>query len=348
MDEAAYVTGADPAEFRLTHFIRPEQFPYTLPSGYTLDNGDYGRALRSLLDACDYAQLKRRRDQRRADGELVGIGLGFYVEPCGVGWESARVTLQPDGTVVAATGGSSQGHGRETAIAQIVATTLDIDIARVDVKHSDTRTCPIGIGALASRSTAIGGSAMVEACTALKERLHNGALPAEPVTEEINYTNDGEAWGYGCYLINVCICRNTGKVAVEAAYCIDDVGTVVNPLLVEGQIMGGFAQGLGEALLEAVIYDENNQLLTGSLTDYAVPRADDIPNLKILKQSLPSPNNTLGAKGVGEAGTIGTPAAILNAAIDALRPIGVTQLDMPLTSHKVWRAIQQADSTSST
>ncbi|MFK8031310.1 MAG: xanthine dehydrogenase family protein molybdopterin-binding subunit [Gammaproteobacteria bacterium] len=342
VDEAAAVTGIDPLDIRLQNVIGEDQFPYRTASGYELDSGRYGEALKKLADRADYVSMKRRRDKRRAEGELVGIGLGFYVEPCGIGWESARITLHPDGRVVAATGGSSQGHGRETALAQIVADGLNVPMNTVEVRHGDTRSCPTGIGALASRSTAIGGSAMAEVCQKINRRVKNGDLSSGPVTEEINYENDGEAWGYGCYLIELSIDGETGVIEIESANCIDDVGTIINPLLVEGQIMGGFAQGIGEALLEELKYDEYGQLLTGSLTDYALPRADNIPKLSISKLVTPSPNNTLGAKGVGEAGTIGAPAAILNAAIDALRPIGVTSLEMPLTSHRIWQAINNA------
>lgn len=208
--------------------------------------------------------------------------------------------------------------------------------------HGDTGTCPEGIGALASRSTAIGGSAVCLACDRIRERLDNGGNAGEPVTEDVVYETDGEAWGYGCYIATVVIDAETGVLTIESAACIDDVGTIINPLLVKGQIMGGYAQGIGEALLEELKYDDDGQLLTGSFSDYALPRADDVPTLSIHTLVTPSPYNLLGAKGVGEAGTIGAPAAILNAAIDALRPLGIHDLQMPLTSKKLWHAINAA------
>ena len=342
VDEAAAISGIDPVDLRLRNLLQEKDFPYATPTGYTLDSGRYCEALQELCEKVDYQALKAERDRRRANGDIAGLGVAFYIEPCGTGWESARVTLNQDGTVLVATGGSSQGHGRETAIAQIVSDRLDVPLNKIDVLHGDTGTCPEGIGALASRSTAIGGSAICRACDNILRRLSDDAPAEEPITEELVYEASGEAWGYGCYIVSVAIDADTGVMAIESAACIDDIGTIINPLLVEGQIMGGFAQGIGEAMLEELKYDEYGQLLTGSFTDYALPRVDDVPPLSIYKLMTPSPNNTLGAKGVGEAGTIGAPAAILNAAMDALRPLGVRDLAMPLTSEKLWRAINSA------
>ena len=142
--------------------------------------------------------------------------------------------------------------------------------------------------------------------------------------------------------MQLSICAETGTPAIERAVCIDDVGTLIDAQLVDGQIIGGFAQGIGEALMEQITYDVDGQLLSGSLMDYALPRAVDVPALQIHKMHTPSPLNLLGAKGVGEAGTIGAPAAVLNAAIDALSPLGITDLQMPLTPATLWQAIKDA------
>lgn len=345
VDEAAAVTGIDPIAIRLSNLVEAADFPYSAPAGHTLDSGRYREALQQLSDEVGYEALKADRDRRRAQGELVGLGVAFYIEPCGTGWESARVTLNPDGTVLAATGGSSQGHGRETAVAQIVADRLDVPMHKVDVLHGDTSTCPNGVGALASRSTPIGGSAICVACDRILEsleRLDNRDAVTESLTEEVVYEVQDEAWGYGCYIVTVVIDADTGVMTVESAACMDDAGTIINPHLVKGQVMGGYAQGIGEAMLEELRYDDDGQLLTGSFTDYAMPRADDVPPLSIYTLVTPSPNNVLGAKGIGEAGTIGAPAAILNAAMDALRPLGIRDIQMPLTSEKLWRAIATA------
>ncbi len=163
-----------------------------------------------------------------------------------------------------------------------------------------------------------------------------------PVEAETVYTAPGEAWGYGCCLAVVAIDPDTFVPTVERLVYVDDAGTVVNPMLVDGQIVGGIAQGVGEMLHEAVVYDADGQLLTGSLMDYTLPRAADMPPVETDRMVTPSPVNPLGAKGVGEAGTIGAPPAVLNAALDALAPQGVETLDPPLTPERVWRAVRAA------
>lgn len=161
--------------------------------------------------------------------------------------------------------------------------------------------------------------------------------------EEVRYKADGQAWGYGVYIVTAEVERETGEVRLGPVTCLDDAGRVMNPALVEGQLRGGFAQGFGEAMMEQIVFDADGQLLTGSLMDYALPRAKDVPVLVLRGTEHPSPMNALGAKGVGEAGTIGAPVAILNAVLDALAPLGVAHLDMPLAPCKVWSAIRAAE-----
>ncbi|SLN62462.1 Caffeine dehydrogenase subunit alpha [Falsiruegeria litorea R37] len=340
VDKAATALGRDPIDLRLQNLLQSDQLPHATATGNLLDSGDYPRALTLLRDYTAYDALKIERDRRRAAGELVGIGVCFYVEPSGAGWESARVTMTDDGQVQVDSGSSSQGHERETVFAQIVADALGVEMRQITVRCGDTGTCPEGIGALASRSTAIGGSAVLKACEDIRARLDQGQ--SLPLTSEVRYENEGQAWGYGAYLAMLSICSDTGTPTLEKVVCVDDTGHIINPDLVKGQIQGGFAQGLGEALMEQVVFDEDGQLLTGSFMDYAMPRADDVPSLAMHTFETPSPLNALGAKGVGEAGTIGAPPAILNAAIDALSPLGVTDLNMPLTAHALWQAMQAA------
>lgn len=342
VDKAARATGLDPAEIRTRNLLPPDAMPHEGATGIVLDSGDYRLALEKLCAFADYASLKREKQQRLDAGETVGLGFCIYVEPCGQGWESARVDLRADGSIVAATGSSTQGHGRETAYAQILADVFGVDPGEVTVMSGDTGTCPDGIGAVASRSTAIGGSALLKAARDVKEQAAADGPTPEGLSATAVYEAEGEAWGYGCYLAMVSIDKETGAVTAEKMYCLDDPGMIVNPMLVKGQIVGGIAQGLGEALLERIVYDEDAQLVTGSLTDYALPRADDMPEISITTMSTPSPFNLLGAKGVGEAGAIGAPAAILNAVHDALAPLGVGDIAMPLTSERVWRAINAA------
>ncbi|WP_425089768.1 xanthine dehydrogenase family protein molybdopterin-binding subunit [Stappia sp.] len=341
VDAAAAATGIDPLEIRRRNLLAGTDLPHEGPTGVVLDSGRYAELLDHLARETEYDARRAEVAARRARGEVVGLGVAFYIEPCGTGWESARVTRNPDGTALVAFGGSTQGHGRETALAQIAADALGLSPEAVEVFCGSTRDCPTGIGALASRSTAIGGSAVLKACEALLARIVGGADTSVPVSEEVVYEAAGEAWGYGAYLVQMAIDPETGDPTLEHVACVDDAGTVINPMLVEGQIRGGFAQGLGEALMERLVYDGDGQLVTGSLMDYALPRASDIPAFAISKMETRSPNNLLGAKGVGEAGTIGAPAAILNAAIDALRPHGVTDLPMPLTSETLWRALHR-------
>lgn len=346
IEVAGRATGHDPTELRRRNLRPPEALPCTTATGCVLDSGRYAETLDRLAQAVDYAGMRAECDARRARGEIVGTAMTFYVEPSGSGWESARVTLNADGSVVVASGSSSQGHSRATAYAQIAADALDVDTEMVEVRIGDTATCPAGIGALASRSTAIGGSAVAEACAAARARRQAGA--ALPVTEECIYTVDGEAWGYGAWVVMLSVDPDTGTPTIERAACIDDIGTVVDPTMVEGQIRGGYAQAVGEALMERVAYDDQGQLVTGSFMDYAMPRAADMSPLDILDHPAPTPSpfNALGAKGVGEAAPIGAPPAILGAAADALAPLGVSDLQMPLTSETLWRAIRDASERS--
>ena len=336
-DEAARLTGMDAIALRCKNFVCARAMPRTGPTGIVLDSGDYAAALETLLATAGYEKLCTARDQRRRAGAVTGLGLAFYVEPSGTGWESARIRLNEDGTLTAASGSSAQGQGRATAYTQVLASTLGVNPEHITVTFGDTATAPPGIGALASRSTAIGASALVAASRKLKARIAAGEpLPLEVATR---YHTEAESWGYGCTLAAVTIDRDTGVLSVDTLYAVDDAGTIVNPQLFEGQLHGGMAQGIGEACMEQVIYDQDGQLLTGSFMDYALPRAAHMPAIHLHTLTTPAPGNLLGAKGIGEAGTIGTPAAIFNAARDALSPFGVTHLDMPLTSERLWRAM---------
>ncbi len=342
VDAASQVTGMDPMELRKRNLLSPARMPHDTPTGNRLDSGDYPALLDLMRQQADYDALIRQREADRQAGQLSGVGLAFYVEPSGEGWESARVTMTGDGRAQIASGSSAQGQWRATAYAQIAADALDLPIDAISVTCGDTGTCPEGIGALASRSTAIGGSAVLAACREVRKRRESGENL--PITAEVRYENEGQAWGYGAYLASLKIDADTGQITLTRLICVDDTGTIINPDLVKGQITGGIAQGLGEALLEEVRFDDDGQLLTGSFMDYAMPRAADMPPIDLHSTRTSSPFNLLGAKGVGEAGTIGAPAAILNAAIDALRPLGVTELTMPLTPCKVWQAMQTANS----
>lgn len=345
VDEAARTLSVDPVQLRKQNLLAADQLPHARATGVLLDSGDYAAALDLLCQTCGYAGLEKLRDERRRSGEIVGLGIGLFLEPSGTGWESAKVRLNADNTIDVFSGGSSQGHGRETAYAQIVADVFGCELRDISIHHSNTESCPPGIGALASRSTAIGGSAVLQAARQVAQKAQACENWTTPLEATVSYESDGEAWGYGCYLAQVVIDPDTGKLTIEKLTCVDDAGVVINPMMVEGQIWGGLAQGIGEATMESLVYDNDGQLITGSLMDYCLPRASDMPPVEFAAMATASPANLLGAKGVGEAGTIGAPVALMNAALDALRPLGVRDLSMPLTSAKIWQAIQQAKST---
>ncbi len=352
MDRAAARLGLDPLEIRRRNAASGA---HRTAAGDLMDSADFPGLLAASAERAGYAGLRAAQAERRRAGELVGVGIALYAEPCGEGWESARLRLLPDGRIEAATGSTAQGQGRETAAAQIVAGALEIGPERVVVRHGDTDATPAGIGALASRSTPIGGSALLRAAKQLRERARAYGDPpdwvmlaADPdiragLEVELVHEATRAAWGSGCCIAVARVDRDTGVPTVERIVWVDDPGRVVNPRLVEGQLLGGLAQGLGEALMERVVHDGAGQLLTGSLMDYALPRASDMPPVELAARPLPSAANPLGAKGVGEAGAIAVPPAVLGAVLDALAPLGVEHLDLPLTSETIWQAMRSAN-----
>jgi len=332
-DAAARALGMDPAEVRRRNFVPAASMPWTSATGAQLDSGDYGAILDEMLAQAGYGALRADVLRRRAAGELAGIGLAAYVEPCGRGLESARVKIESDGRVTCWTGATSQGQGRERAFARIVAAELGLSPDLVEVRHGDTADLPTGVGALASRCTGIGGSAL--ALAARRARDEGG-----DATEV--YEAGGEAWSCGSCLALMRIDRETGEPALERLVLADDAGRIVDAIGAEGQLHGGIAQGLGQALLERIAYDGTGQLLTGSFLDYAMPRAADFPAPELLHRETPTPLNVLGAKGLGETGCIAVPPAIVNAALDALSGMGVEDVGMPLTAPVLWHAMENA------
>ena len=330
----------DPVELRLRNLIGSTEMPYQTPTGEVLDSGDYAGLLLQARERFAYDEERAAQAQRRQQGECIGIGMALYIEPCGKGWESARVTLQADGRVEVASGSPAQGQGHLSTFARIAAQALGVPPEQVDVLCGDTAVCPTGIGALASRSTAIGGSAIVQACREAQSRRDAGQ--SLPIVVETRYES-AETWSSGCVAVRMAIDTETGHPRIEKVLWVDDAGRIIHPELAHGQLVGGFAQGFGQAMLEEIVYDRAGQLLTGSLMDYAVPRAQDLPEVEIDSRCTPSTTNLLGSKGVGEAGCIGVPAALMNAARDALAPlVGEVQLDFPLRPQRLWQLLQTA------
>ncbi len=387
MDEAARVTGLDPVEIRRRNFIPPDAFPYRTAFGTPYDSGDYARALDRVVELADYQGLRREQAEARKRGEIMGIGVAAYVESTNVlGWESGVVRVERSGKVTAITGSSPHGQGHETTFAQIIADSLGVLYEDVIVRHGDTLGAPQSVGTFGSRSAGLGGSALAQASTEVREkgrRLAAKLLEASPedlqpvpggfqvkgvpdkmvgwdrvgefahrgmglpsgenpgLEATVFFRQDQPAFSFGAGIAVVRVDKETGHVRLERLIAVDDCGNAINPLLVEGQIVGGLAQGIGQALLEHVVYGEDGQLLAGTFMEYVMPRADDMPELVLDRTVTPSPLNPLGVKGVGEGGACVAPPAIVNAVVDALSPFGVRHVDMPLTAGKIWRAIQQ-------
>jgi carbon-monoxide dehydrogenase large subunit len=399
MDLLARELAMDPADLRLTNFVKKEQFPYPSPLGFVYDSGDYHTTLQKALDKIGYQELRREQAEKRARGELMGIGISTFTEVVGAGpskhfdimgikmFDSAEIRIHPTGSGIVRAGTRHQGQGHETTWAQIVAEELGLDPQNILVEEGDTDTAPYGLGTYASRSTPVAGAAIALASRRIREKAKKIAahlleaaeddvdwvdykfqlkgLPGKTVTmKEIAfaaYTNPppGSEPGleatfyydppnltfpYGAYVAVVEVDRDTGETHVKRFLAIDDCGTVINPMIVEGQIHGGLTEGYAIAFMQEIAYDSSGNHLNTNFTDYLVPTALETPKWETDSTCTPSPHHPIGAKGVGESPNVGSPAAFVNAVMDALAPLGVKNIDMPLTREKVWRAIREAKS----
>lgn len=379
MDQAAAEIRMDPSELRRRNLIQPSQMPYTTPMGEKFDSGNFPHMLDRVLKAADWQGYPKRRDESKARGLLRGRALSTFLEWTGVVHEETiDMHVEADGRVVVYTAMQAMGQGIETSYVQIVAETLGVEPDRIHIVQGDSDIAQ-GIGSMGSRSLYIGGSAMM---TASNDTIEKGrelaAQSLEAAAGDIEYDGGrfnvkgtdhgvslfelagkqsdrrirvnttqkvgGPSWPNSGHVCEVEIDPETGVTRIVRYTTVDDVGRVVNPMIVAGQVHGGIAQAVGQALMEDARYDaENGQLLTGSLLDYCLPRADDLPNFDTYTdESTPCKINPLGAKGVGELGTVGGTPTVINAMIDALRPLGVTHLDMPATAEKVWQALRKA------
>ena len=326
MDAVATACDLDPAEVRRRNLIPPDAMPFdrrvsTLGTHVVYDSGDYRRLLDRLLDHIDYESLRESLARRRGAGEMVGLGLGMFVEKSGLGpFDDVRVRWLDGGGVEVVTGAASLGQGMETALAQICAEVLDVDYRDVTVRHGQTDLIGRGMGAFASRVTVMTGAAVYLAATEL-------AATGEPAAEA-TFNADHMTYPYGAHAAVVRIDEDTGGVTVERYVVAYDVGRAVNPMLCEGQIIGGVAQGVGGALLELFSYDADGQPLATSFMDYLMPTLAEQPPVEVLlSEDAPSPLNPLGLKGAGEGGTNACGAAIAAAIDDAIgRPGAVTTL----------------------
>jgi carbon-monoxide dehydrogenase large subunit len=337
VDRAAAELGLDRVEIRRRNVIPRDAFPYRSPLGHTYDSGDYAGVLDAALELSRWDDLLAERDRLRAAGRLAGAGLALYVERVGPGWETARLRLEEGGSVVLYTGSSPHGQGHETAFAQIVAAELEVEPGAIEVRWGDSFEIPEGVGTFASRSITVGGSAALLAARELRARLDAGETA--PLEASTRFELPGPVFSFGAYVAAVEIERETGETHLRRLAAIDDCGRVINPQLADGQVEGAVVQAIGECFHEQVGYDEYGQPLAVNLYEYHLPTAQSLPELATALRETPSPFNPLGAKGVGEGGSIGTPAAVANAVADALAPLGIRHLDPPYTASRVWEAM---------
>jgi CO/xanthine dehydrogenase Mo-binding subunit len=297
------------------------------------DSGNYALLLQKLLKKIDYEKLQRELQKRRANGEKVGFGLGMFVEKSGLGpADQAVITMEADGSVEIVTGAASLGQGIETVMAQICAEELDIPIERMRVIHGRTDRIDHGSGAFASRVTVMTGCAVQAAAQALKDKLKT---EKPPVSAEGWFRATHMNYPYGVHAAIVRVDEATSGMVLERFIVACDIGRAVNPMLVEGQLAGGAVQGIGGALLEEFLYDENGQPLATTFADYLMPTCAEVPPIEVLlTEDAPSPLNPLGVKGAGEGGINAAGAAIAAAVDEALgRPGAVTRL--PITPRRL-------------
>ncbi|HEY7093761.1 MAG TPA: xanthine dehydrogenase family protein molybdopterin-binding subunit [Ktedonobacterales bacterium] len=401
VDLLARELNMDPAEIRRKNFIPKDAFPYTTAGTLVYDSGDYDATLDKALEMVDYQTFRQQQAQARQEGRYLGLGLSTYVEVCGLApskaagamgfqgglWEPATVRVLATGKVYVYTGTNPHGQGEETTFAQLVGEELGIPVEDIEVVHGDTSQISMGWGTYGSRTTAVGGTAIVLAARKVRDKasklaahlleaapedivfdhgnfsvagsparsktIQDVALMAnlawnmpegmEPGLEESHFYDPGNfTFPFGAHICTVEVDADTGEVKILRYIAVDDIGYVINPMIVEGQVHGGVAQGIGQALYEHAIYDDGGQLLSGSMMDYTVPTARQIPYIEIARTETPSPTNPMGVKGVGETGTIAATQAVVNAVVDALSPLGVRHVEMPMTPERVWRTIQAA------
>jgi aerobic carbon-monoxide dehydrogenase large subunit len=382
MDRAARELGIDPWELRRINFIKPDQFPYTSATGETYDVGEFNRLLTRMAAEADRAGFEARRAADAKRGLLRGQGLCYYIESIlGDPSEGAKVVFEEDGTVKIFVGTQSNGQGHETVYAQFLSDQTGIPADLITVVQGDSDLIKQGGGTGGSRSVTTQNTAtlatvakMTEAFTAFlaeemgvpasavefdDERFRADGSNLTPTMLEVaemarekgredllehheRATLPGRSYPNGAHVAEVVIDPETGVVTTDRYTVVDDFGNLINPMLAEGQVHGGVAQGIGQAVQERVVYDEDGQLLTASFMDYALPRAADLPNISFTSEPVPSTANVMGMKGCGEAGTVGALAAISNAVQDALWDQGVRQADMPFTPHRVWEMLKGA------
>ncbi len=382
IDAAARRLGIDPVELRRRNLIRPEQMPYRNPMGQTYDSGHFEKILDQGLALADWNGFEQRRAESKARGKLRGRGIATFLEWTGGNAFEERVTVDvtPDGFIEIASATQAMGQGIATSYAQLAVDVFQVPIERIRIVQGDTDRVT-GFGSAGSRSLFTGGSAVEVASRRTVDKARERAADHfETKVDDIEYTDgafrivgtdrsiglfelaarepeqrifvdstssvEGPSWPNGCHVSEIEIDPATGEVEVVRYASVNDVGRVVNPTIVRGQLEGGAMQGIGQALCERVVYErESGQLLSASFLDYALPRAVHAPPFRMeMDQSIPCRTNPLGVKGVGELGTIGATPCVVNAVVDAVWRAGggerALALQMPLEAERVWTALQ--------
>jgi carbon-monoxide dehydrogenase large subunit len=388
IEHAAHVIGMEPAEIRRRNLIAPNKLPYTTPTHWVYDSGEFQRLMEKCIEASDPKGFEARKKTSEKSGKLRGRAVSFYIEFGGIFNERMDLRFDPGGTLSIFGGTHSHGQGHATVFAQMVHEWLDVPFESIRYIQGDTAQVAIGRGTYGARSMVVGGNALKVAADTIIEKgkkLAAEMMEADasdlvfkegqyrvtgtdktisiidvakasyasmgPLTDKFgvglestgNYSANPPSHPNGSHVCEVEVDPETGEVTIDRYHVVDDLGRIINPMIVRGQIQGGVVQGIGQALMEHQVYDrESGQLLTGSFMDYAMPRAVDLPNVNSDLEEVACKTNPLGVKGIGESGTIGAPPTVINAVIDALRTLGVEQIDMPATPLRVWETIQQA------
>jgi carbon-monoxide dehydrogenase large subunit len=396
IDVLAQKLGIDKAEIRRRNFVKVEQFPYKTCLGWELDSGDYHTALEKVLKAVDYDALRQEQQEKRAKGELMGIGLCTFTEIVGAGpsrscdilgvgmFDSAEIRVHPTGSVLARMGTITQGQGHQTTYAQIIASELGISSDEISIEEGDTDTAPYGLGTYGSRSTPVGGAATAVAARKIRakakkiaahllevsendlewevDRFKVKGVPGqektmkevawaaynnvpegmEPGLEAVDYYDPPNfTYPFGVYLCVLDIDKSTGEAKVRRFYALDDCGTRINPMIIEGQVHGGLTEGFAVAMGQEMPFDEQGNLMGNTLMDYFVPTFVETPHWETDYTVTPSPHHPLGAKGVAESPHVGSIPCFSSAVVDAFAHLGITHMDMPHNAYRVWQQVHE-------
>ncbi len=378
IEEAGREMGIDPVAMRQRNMSAPTSLPYRTQLGDVYDAGEGARILDRVLAESDWQGYPARAEESKRRGKLRGRGLAVYIEWTGaLPTETVDIRVDADGTVTVFSGTMAMGQGIETSYMQLITEVLQIPAKTIRIVQGDTDLAN-GVGSVGSRSAFVGGSAVVSAgrkvivrgkelaAESLEAALADiefrdgrfgiagtdrgvglaelaARQPEKYIRVSATETPSAPSWPNGAQVCEVEIDPDTGVTDVVRITSADDIGRIINHMIVAGQVQGGIAQGIGQALYEQAVYDESGQLLTGSLMDYCVPRADDLPSMSnVFDESVPCKTNLLGVKGCGEIGTIGAVPAVVHAVLDALKATGVKHIEMPITPEKVWRILGAA------